>query len=405
MKNVSPFIATIILVVITVSIGMIVYMHWSGTMKSALKEENINCFGAEFRIANFYFPQTEFRYSREILINSTVNFELKDYQVSIVIDTQNLISKGYLKNDCSDIRFLDSDKKTLLNYWIESGCNTQNTTIWVKIPSIPANSKKIIYFVSGNENLNSLSNKDNVFPLFDFYPNYPDWSDNRTYLCGNQGMMGGYNNFGKDAYTQKTINLDAGTYNISFIFIKGDGWDREYGRLFLNNDKVWEKKYYSWEGSQICGRTDHNKNELFDFINVIFNHNGGTLTIKFDSTLNQDADREWWGVDRIMIRKYAPSEPTISLEKELGSFVISSNIYSFNLYFTGKSSSSLGSKFIATIYLANNTIIQKEIDIGCNLGSECKVSKIINLESDINIEKIEICSEACSHICAKYRIS
>jgi hypothetical protein len=218
-------------------------------------------------------------------------------------------------------------------------------------------------------------------------------------------MMGGYNNFGKNAYTQKTINLDAGTYNISFIFIKGDGWDGEYGRLFLNNDKVWEKKYYSWEGSQICGRRDPNKNELFDFINVIFNHNGGTLTIKFDSTLNQDADREWWGVDRIMIRKYAPSEPTISLEKEVGSFVISSNIYSFNLYFTGKSSSSLGSKFIATIYLANNTIIQKEIDIGCNLGSECKVSKIINLESDINIEKIEICSEACSHICAKYRIS
>jgi hypothetical protein len=405
MKVVSPFIATIILVISTISIGIVVYMHWSGIIKSIVEKEDVNCFGAEFKIVNFYSPKTEFKYSREILINNTVNFELKDYQVRIVIDTQNLISNNYLKSDCSDIRFLDSDKKTLLNYWIESGCNTQNTTIWVKVPSILPNSVKTVYFVSGNENLNSLSNKDSVFPLFDFYPNYPNWSDNRTYVCGNQGMMGGYNNFGSGAYTQKTINLDPGTYIISFIFIKGDSWDGEYGRLFLNNNLVWQKQYSYFQGSQICGGSSSGWNELFDFINVTFTHNGGSLTIKFDSTLNQAANDEWWGVDRIVIRKYAPSEPIINLGKELGSIVIKSNTYSFNLYFTGKSSSSLGSKYIATLYLANNTVIQKEIDIGCNLGSKCKISKIINLESDIDIEKIEVCSKTCSYICAKYRIS
>jgi len=406
MKFVSPFVATIILVIITVSIGIGVYMYLSSVTKTPTSQEIINCLGGDFKIINFYYPKYEFKYSREIIIDNTQNSNnLNDYQILVTIDTSYLISNNYLKNDCSDIRFLDSDKKTLLNYWIESGCNTRNTRIWVKVPSILANSKKVIYFASGNENANSLSNKNNVFPLFDFYPNYPDWSDNRTYVCGNQGMMGGYNNFGKNAYTQKTISLDPGTYNISFIFIKGDGWDEEYGRLFLNNNKVWEKKYYSWEGSQICGRTDPNKNELFDFINVTFNHNGGTLTIKFDSTLNQGADREWWGVDRIMIRKYTFPEPTISLGNELGSIVIKFNNYSFNLYFIGNLQSSLGSKYIAYITFKNTTVIKKDIDISCNLGSECISSPTINIETDDEIRKVEICSKTCSYVCSKYIVS
>jgi len=124
--------------------------------------------GGDFKIINFYYPKYEFKYSREIIIDNTQSSNnLNDYQILVTIDTSYLISNNYLKNDCSDIRFLDSDKKTLLNYWIESGCNTQNTRIWVKVSSILANSKKVIYFVSGNENLNSLSNGDLVFDFFD----------------------------------------------------------------------------------------------------------------------------------------------------------------------------------------------------------------------------------------------
>jgi hypothetical protein len=180
----------------------------------------------------------------------------------------------------------------LLNCWIESGCNTQNTTIWVKVPSILPNSVKTVYFVSGNENVNSLSNKDGVFPLFDFYPNYPNWSDNRTYVCGNQGMMGGYNNFGRDAYAQKTINLDPGTYIISFIFIKGDSWDGEYGRLFLNNNLVWQKQYWWLMVLKYVERVGLDGMNYLILFNVTFIHNGGSLTIKFDSTLNQAANNE-----------------------------------------------------------------------------------------------------------------
>jgi len=145
---------------------------------------------------------------------------------------------------------------------------------------------------------------------------------------------------------------------------------------------------------------------LFDFINVTFNHNGGTLTIKFNSTLNQDADREWWGVDRIMIRKYTFPEPTISLGNELGSIIIKFNTYSFNLYFIGNPQSSLGSKYIAYITFKNNAVIKKDIDISpCNLGSECISSPTINIETDDEIKKIEICSKTCSYVCSKYIVS
>jgi hypothetical protein len=87
MRWISPFIATIILVIVSIFVGIVVYMHWSWIIKSIVEKGDVNCFGAKFKIANFYSPKTEFKYSREISINNTVNFELKDHQVRIVIDT------------------------------------------------------------------------------------------------------------------------------------------------------------------------------------------------------------------------------------------------------------------------------------------------------------------------------
>ncbi|MEM0476126.1 MAG: DUF2341 domain-containing protein, partial [Candidatus Aenigmatarchaeota archaeon] len=49
----------------------------------------------------------------------------------------------------------------------ESGCNSANTKIWVKVPSIPANSNKTIYLYYGNPSATSMSNGDNTFIFFD----------------------------------------------------------------------------------------------------------------------------------------------------------------------------------------------------------------------------------------------
>jgi len=78
-----------------------------------------------------------------------------------------------MRSDCGDIRFADSDGTTLLNYWLESGCNTQNTKIWVKV-NISANSIKTIYLYYGNPSANSLSNPRATLVL------YEDWSSGST---------------------------------------------------------------------------------------------------------------------------------------------------------------------------------------------------------------------------------
>ncbi len=107
-------------------------------------------------------------YRRPVLINNTLNSNnLYNYQVLVVLDTQTLISSGKMRADCGDIRFIGSDDETELNYWIEGGCNTPNTRIWVKVPFIPANGVRKIYLYYGNSSATSESNGTKVFEFFD----------------------------------------------------------------------------------------------------------------------------------------------------------------------------------------------------------------------------------------------
>lgn len=70
---------------------------------------------------------------------------LLDYQVKLHINTQALIAAGQLNANGSDIRFgKDCNGATLFNYWIESGLNTNNTIIWVKMDSLKANTSTCI---------------------------------------------------------------------------------------------------------------------------------------------------------------------------------------------------------------------------------------------------------------------
>jgi hypothetical protein len=107
-------------------------------------------------------------YRKPITINNTQNSNtLSNYQVLVTLDTANLISNGKMMSDCRDIRFTDINGQTLLSYWIESGCNTANTRIWVKVPNIPASSTKTIYVYYGNSSVSSQSNGAATFDFFD----------------------------------------------------------------------------------------------------------------------------------------------------------------------------------------------------------------------------------------------
>ncbi|MEM5803086.1 MAG: DUF2341 domain-containing protein [Candidatus Aenigmatarchaeota archaeon] len=132
---------------------------------------------------SFTVSQQPGNYRRLVIINNRQNPSvLSDYQIPITIDTNSLILAGKMRSDCGDIRFTDSDGSTQLSYWLESGCNTASTKIWVKVPSIPANSAKIIYLYYGDPSAPSASNGDNTFIFFDDFSTKDttkwDWPNN-----------------------------------------------------------------------------------------------------------------------------------------------------------------------------------------------------------------------------------
>jgi hypothetical protein len=114
-------------------------------------------------------------YRRPITINNTSNANvLTNYQVSMTVDTASLISLGKMNSDCSDIRFTDNsvsyntaDWTNNYPYWIESGCNTSTTKIWVKVDTIAASSNKTIYMYYGNSSATAFSSGDSTFVFFD----------------------------------------------------------------------------------------------------------------------------------------------------------------------------------------------------------------------------------------------
>jgi hypothetical protein len=75
--------------------------------------------------------------------------------VEVIINTKELIELGKLQPTCNDMRFLDDDNETSLDFEIlgknntKDGCNSENTKVSVKITSIPAEGKTI-YFLYGN---------------------------------------------------------------------------------------------------------------------------------------------------------------------------------------------------------------------------------------------------------------
>ncbi|MEM5830534.1 MAG: DUF2341 domain-containing protein, partial [Candidatus Aenigmatarchaeota archaeon] len=169
-KLISTFIATIILVALTVGIGVMIYFYFSGYLsqtQSQIEElpikSMIECSKANVDIFGKVSWLSGWQYRKPITIQENSGNTLIDYQVLITLDTASLISAGKMRSDCGDIRFTDSDGITLLNYWIESGCNSANTKIWVKVPNIPASLTKAIYVYYGNPSATSLSNVSQTF--------------------------------------------------------------------------------------------------------------------------------------------------------------------------------------------------------------------------------------------------
>ncbi|MFH1835644.1 MAG: DUF2341 domain-containing protein [Methanobacteriota archaeon] len=86
---------------------------------------------------------------------------LTNYSINFHFDTASFISAGRMKSDCSDVRMVDGPNQ--LSFWVESGCNSTGTSIWVKIPNLVSNSTSQIFLYYSNPNASSQSSIQDSF--------------------------------------------------------------------------------------------------------------------------------------------------------------------------------------------------------------------------------------------------
>ena len=104
-------------------------------------------------------------YKKEINIQENSGSTLTDYQVLVQLSGTNFPMNTRV--DGADIRFEDTNGNEL-SYWIESwDYSGNNAKIWVKVPSLSANTAATISMYYGNPSASKSDNGDSTFEFFD----------------------------------------------------------------------------------------------------------------------------------------------------------------------------------------------------------------------------------------------
>lgn len=231
-----------------------------------------------------------------------------------------------MKNDFSDLRFTDSDKLTLIPYWVESYVQSDHAVVWVKVPLIPASSVKTIYMYYGNPQASSESNPDETFDVFINFTgdgvishggsgqdlNPSQWeviNDTTLRMWGNNWKA-----------TMRTVDVAGdGSQAILFDF-KSVGAQGEINGVGLDTDgSLSENWFYRIYGTQNWGINDHygyTGGGDWQSYSLILNDFSGTFN-RFvfcnDADGGQATDVYYRNV---RVCNYATPSPTVSIGNE-----------------------------------------------------------------------------------------
>ena len=130
-------------------------------------------------------------YRRRVRITELSGNTLTDYQVKIEIGAGDPIF-AHARSAGEDIRFCYYPEEEMLSYWIEKyDPDAEEAIIWVKVPSIPANSEIEIYMYYGNPTVASASDGEATFEFFDDFED-GDYTDKWTLIKGSASETNGY---------------------------------------------------------------------------------------------------------------------------------------------------------------------------------------------------------------------
>jgi hypothetical protein len=172
-------------------------------------------------------------YRRSITVNNAGG-TLTNEDVLITLDTATLVSQGKLQADCDDLRFVDSDDSTLLTYWIEAGCNTSNTEVWVRIPSLTTGSYIIYAYYDNSAATNAQASWTGNFLLLADTSCPSGWTQDTSYNTnfpyGATTSIGGTGGSESHTHATGTIyteeNSTASGYYADTYFLSGTGFPK-----------------------------------------------------------------------------------------------------------------------------------------------------------------------------------
>ena len=113
------------------------------------------------------FFSDSWAYRKTITIANSAGSTLSGYQHQVLLTAAQADFWSHIEADGASIRFADSDKNTLVDFWVESfDYSTQSARIWVEVPSVSA-SDYLIYLYYGNASATSASSGANTFEFFE----------------------------------------------------------------------------------------------------------------------------------------------------------------------------------------------------------------------------------------------
>jgi uncharacterized repeat protein (TIGR01451 family) len=90
-------------------------------------------------------------YRSEVTITENSGSLLSDYQVLLELDSASFHTDYSWSSAGQDLRILEANDSSQLDFFIQSwDAPTKRAKVWVKIPSLPANSTKMVYLYYGN---------------------------------------------------------------------------------------------------------------------------------------------------------------------------------------------------------------------------------------------------------------
>jgi hypothetical protein len=136
-------------------------------MKKVLRKLTMLIMLSEFALPALGQCLPGWKFTMPVAVNNNTFASLKDYQVKVTLNTAIPIAASKMTSTGDDIRFVDANSCKLLQYWIESGMNSANTVIWIKLPVLGASSTRNITMYYGNATAAPMSNGDSTFIIFD----------------------------------------------------------------------------------------------------------------------------------------------------------------------------------------------------------------------------------------------